>query len=95
MALSPRWSTLLLNAVVCAINGARTRRREVIRAERQASIAAALAGGPDALSARQKLDLLDDPTSMTELHSLVWSANDLHPAWSAATGGSTCNDATS
>lgn len=87
----------LLNAVICATKGARMRRRDAFQTQRRALVTTALAGGPDALSARQKLDLLDDPASLSALHALVWSANpanNLHPAWDAATGGATCNDAT-
>jgi membrane glycosyltransferase len=80
----------LVNAVVCATNSARARRHEAFRSERQALVDAALAGGPDALSPRQKLDLLDDPSSLSALHHLLWSTDARHPAWNETTGEKTC-----
>jgi membrane glycosyltransferase len=84
----------LVNALVCAVNGLRQPPRETFRTVRHVLVNKALLEGPAALSRQQKLDLLDDPASLSVLHLLVWSANTLHPSWDQAIGVKPCADAT-
>ena len=70
----------LLNAVICAAAG-HTRHSEIRHAWHQTLVDKAVAGGPEALSAQEKLELLDDPQALSALHYAVWSADAVHPAW--------------
>ena len=72
----------LLNAVVCAAAG-HTRHSEIRHAWHQTLVDKAVVGGPDALAAHDKLELLDDPEALSALHFAVWSAAEVHPAWGA------------
>lgn len=74
----------LVNALACAAGGGR------VRAGRDEWLAAALAGGPEALSERQKLALLDDPQALSGLHFAVWTAPAPHPDWLRAMGLPAC-----
>ena len=84
----------LTNALVCAANGAQTRHWKAFQTERQALVERALVGGPAALSKQEKLNLLDDPSSLSSLHFLVWSSSTPHPDWNQAIGVLPCDDAT-
>lgn len=77
----------LANAVACAAGGGRSREG------REPLLAAALAGGPQALAARQKLELLDDPQALSSLHFAVWTADAPHPEWLRAMGPRACGGA--
>jgi membrane glycosyltransferase len=72
----------LVNAIACTCGGARARR---VGAEepRRALVEYALAGGPQALSARERNALLRDPLALSQLHLAVWSSREAHPEWHA------------
>lgn len=83
----------LTNALVCAANTAQTLHWRAFQRERQALVERVLVGGPAALSKQEKLNLLDDPSSLSALHYLVWSSDTLHPDWAEAIGVNPCDDA--
>ena len=74
----------VMNAVTCASGVARLRPHDAIRNERDRLVHGALAQGPGALSAREKMTLLNDPLALSRLHFQVWAAPDVAPAWAAA-----------
>jgi membrane glycosyltransferase len=55
------------------------------RAGRAALLQAALKGGPDGLSPRQKNALLDDPLTLSQLHFEVWNSEQANRRWQALT----------
>jgi membrane glycosyltransferase len=69
------------NALTCASGVVRAKQSAATSLERQRLERAALRGGPDALTARQKIMLLCDPLALSWLHFQVWTAADAHPAW--------------
>ena len=70
----------LTNAVVCAAAGHHGT-SELRHVHHQALVEKAVGGGLAALSAREKLELLDDAQALSTLHYLVWSADNVHPDW--------------
>ena len=71
----------VVNAVACASAVARLRPQEAILNERRRLVQDALERGPDALSARDRMTLLNDPLALSRLHFLVWSSPQAAPAW--------------
>jgi membrane glycosyltransferase len=74
----------VVNALTCASGVVRVKQSAATCRERERLQRAALRGGPDALTARQKIMLLCDPLALSWLHFQVWTAADAHPAWIAA-----------
>ncbi len=74
----------LANAVACATSPPHARSSPSARWRRQRAVAAAVEGGPDALTDRQKLFFLADPAALSQLHFHVWVSPAAHPAWLAA-----------
>jgi membrane glycosyltransferase len=50
-------------------------------AARAALLQAALKGGPDGLSPRQKNALLDDPLTLSQLHFDIWNSEQANRRW--------------
>ena len=73
-----------INAVACAAAVARFTRTAQLPNPRLQKVDAALIGGPGALSAAAKLQLLGDPIALSRLHWRVWISPDAHVAWRAA-----------
>jgi len=74
------------NAIACASGVARPRASEAVRRERGRLVDTALARGPEALNAREKMTLLNDPLALSRLHFEVWAAPQVAPAWARARG---------
>ncbi|OLC67549.1 MAG: glucan biosynthesis glucosyltransferase H [Betaproteobacteria bacterium 13_1_40CM_4_64_4] len=71
------------NALVCATRIPRARQTETSRRERSQLLCAALIGGPDALTETQKMRIMGDPDTLSELHAAVWTSAEAHPCWRA------------
>ncbi|QEL10764.1 glucans biosynthesis glucosyltransferase MdoH [Kushneria phosphatilytica] len=69
------------NALACAMGVARHGHSEAIESSRQAQVRHALVGGPEGLSNKDRLLLLDDPVMLSRLHYQVWGRSDRYPAW--------------
>jgi membrane glycosyltransferase len=76
----------LANAIACAASSPRAR-RSGSHASRERIIATAVERGPDALSDRQKLDVLTDPVALSHLHFQVWTSPGAHASWLVARSG--------
>ncbi|HET7595761.1 MAG TPA: glucan biosynthesis glucosyltransferase H, partial [Burkholderiales bacterium] len=74
----------VVNAVACATAVARLRPHDTIRNERERLVRAARATGPNALTAREKMTLLNDPLALSRLHFEIWASREFAPAPSAA-----------
>jgi len=74
----------VVNALTCASGVVRVKQSAATCRERERLQRAALRGGPDALTARQKIMLLCDPLALSWLHFQVWTAADAQSAWIAA-----------
>jgi membrane glycosyltransferase len=72
-----------VNAVACAVAGARAKWLPHAKERRDRAVAAAVKGGPDALTEREKLLFLTDPLALSQLHVEVWTSPAAHPAWRA------------
>ncbi|HEX5392342.1 MAG TPA: glucans biosynthesis glucosyltransferase MdoH [Rhodocyclaceae bacterium] len=73
------------NAIACAAGShMRPPGGVAAQAERRERVRIALTRGPDALKAKEKMDLLDDPQLLAQLHFAVWASNAAHPSWQAA-----------
>jgi membrane glycosyltransferase len=75
----------VVNAVACASGVARLRPSDAILGERNRLTRAALVNGPNALSARQKLTLLNDPLALSRLHFEVWVSPEAARQWASIT----------
>ena len=87
-----------INAVVCASGTARLRQSDAIRDARRRLTDRALTEGPEALTDREKLVLLNDPLALSHLHFQVWVSPDAAPRWRQAcltSDRALCNDARS
>lgn len=73
-----------VNAIACAVSCASARFSPPAQLRRDLAVAAAVKGGPPALSDRQKLMFLTDPLALSQLHFEVWTSPAAHPAWIAA-----------
>ena len=71
----------VVNAVACASGVARLRLHDAIRNERERLVKTALSKGAGALSAREKMTLLNDPLALSHLHFQVWTSSQVAPAW--------------
>ena len=70
------------NALACALATARHGQAQPVEAMREAMVAKALAGGPEALDGNARLYLLSDPEALGRLHKQVWESR--NEAWLAA-----------
>jgi membrane glycosyltransferase len=70
-----------VNALTCAIANAREGQAEVLQRERMGFAERALEGGPDALAARQKLVIINDPALLSRLHAEIMSRPEAARAW--------------
>jgi len=75
----------VMNALACAAVSARPAVPASALAARAALLQAALKGGPDGLSPRQKNALLDDPLTLSQLHFEVWNSEQANRRWQALT----------
>lgn len=74
----------ITNALACASGVARLRQTGATRNERCRLVQHALAKGPDALTAREKMLLLNDPLALSRLHFQVWTSTEVAPFWRKA-----------
>jgi membrane glycosyltransferase len=65
----------LANALIC------THAKIYRNSKRQALLARARTGGPEALATDERLNLLDDALMLSRLHLEVWASDDTHPNW--------------
>lgn len=73
----------LLNALLCAAGRPRPG-QTVITRDHAKSVQKALSGGPEALTAKEKMSLLNDTNALSKLHFEVWAEAAIHPDWQAA-----------
>ncbi len=69
------------NALLCALVRTRARGSAALRQRRTKLAETALRKGPRALADAEKMALLDDPQTLSQLHLKVWSAPDAHESW--------------
>jgi membrane glycosyltransferase len=81
-----------LNALACAAAPQPGRSSERLHARRSRTIATAIEGGPNALSDRQKRQVLMDPIVLSQLHLQVLASPAAHPAWRAARAPATAGE---
>src|SRR5208283_315836 len=74
-----------INELLCAMGTARALQSVTRRAERAQLVRRALVGGPDALCEAERMRVIGDPETLSQLHSAVRSASDAHESWSGAT----------
>ena len=74
----------LTNALASASAVARLTQPDAMRAERTRLAHVALIEGPDALNAKQKALLLNDPLSLSRLHFQAWTSDHAHRVWQEA-----------
>lgn len=79
----------LVNARACAIAPHGHRAARPLRPGTRLLVRHALVHGPDALSAREKMTLLDDARLLGELHRLVTSSEEAASAWRPAAARAT------
>ncbi len=73
-----------VNAIACAVSSSHARLSPRAHYLRDRGVAAAVQGGPLALTDSQKLVFLTDPLALSQLHFEVWTSPAAHPAWFAA-----------
>ncbi|MDY7578102.1 glucans biosynthesis glucosyltransferase MdoH [Herbaspirillum sp. RTI4] len=71
----------LCNALICATAHHRPLRPVASLAADAVLIKRALRQGPGGLSAHQKMQILDNPGLLAQLHAEIWSTSQAHPAW--------------
>ena len=76
-----------VNALVCGTSYPQLRWSPRAQGRRDRAIAAAVKGGPYALTDDQMLYFLADPLALSQLHFDVWTAPAAHPHWIAACRG--------
>ena len=76
----------VMNALVCAAVTARPVVPAATLEARAALLQAALKGGPDHLSPRQKNALLDDPLTLSQLHFDIWDSAQANRRWQSLLG---------
>ena len=74
------------NALICATRTSRARQTETSHREHSQLLRAALIGGPDALVEAQKMRIIGDSDTLSELHTAVWTSAEAHPRWRGAIG---------
>ena len=74
------------NALICATRTSRARQTETTHREHSQLLRAALIGGPDALMEAQKMRIIGDSDTLSELHTAVWTSAEAHPRWRGAIG---------
>jgi membrane glycosyltransferase len=73
-----------VNAIACAVSCPHARLSPRAQARRQRAVAAAVKGGPRALTERQKLFFLTDALALSQLHFEIWTSPTAHPIWLVA-----------
>ena len=73
-----------VNAIVCAVSCSHARFSPRAQLRRDRAVAAAVKGGPLALTDSQKLVFLTDPLALSQLHFEVWTSSAAHRDWLAA-----------
>jgi membrane glycosyltransferase len=76
-----------VNAMVCGTSCPHLRWSPRAQKRRDRAIAAAVKGGPRALTDEHRLFFLADPVALSQLHFEVWTAPAAHPHWIAACRG--------
>lgn len=71
------------NALACATATARPGLPLASQRQHAVLVQQALTGGPDALNAKQKLVLLNDPFALSQLHEAVWGSPLADEGWKA------------
>ena len=66
----------MVNALHCALAGARRGLKPRLRAAREAVVQRVLADGPVAIGSPERRNLLSDPERLIQLHRLVWQIDD-------------------
>jgi len=74
------------NALICAAAVVRVRGTAAVGSERASLVRTALQKGPTALSAGQRMRIVNDPIALSQLHAAVWGTPDAQPEWRAALG---------
>ncbi|BBI59540.1 hypothetical protein HSBAA_08460 [Vreelandella sulfidaeris] len=69
------------NALATALGTSRHNDVEPIRQRRDERVARAVAEGPAGMNSRERLDFLDDPVMMSQLHYRVWVDSRAHHSW--------------
>jgi membrane glycosyltransferase len=69
------------NALLCTHGKAHPYMPRNSQRKRSDFVNHALKNGPAALTAQDKLNLLDDPLLLSQLHLEVWRSKDAHPDW--------------
>jgi membrane glycosyltransferase len=69
------------NALICMLGIVRPRQTRAISNYRLRLAHKALEKGPAAISEKQKMVLLNDPSALSYLHFNVWSSESAHPDW--------------
>jgi membrane glycosyltransferase len=72
----------VVNALACMFGVSRPRQARTISNYRLRLAHTALEKGPAALSGKQKMLLLNDPSALSYLHFNVWTSDMAHPGWS-------------
>ncbi|MBY4947596.1 glucans biosynthesis glucosyltransferase MdoH [Cupriavidus respiraculi] len=71
------------NALMCATASSRVVQPASTQRQHAALVQQALTAGPEALSAQQKLTLLNDPFALAQLHEAVWGSPLADDGWKA------------
>jgi membrane glycosyltransferase len=69
------------NALMCATATSRVVQPAATQRQHAALVQQALTAGPDGLSAKQKLLLLNDPFALAQLHEAVWGSPLADDGW--------------
>lgn len=72
----------LMNALLCAAGKPRPGQTAITR-NHALLVKKALSGGPEALTSKEKMYLLNDTSALSRLHFEVWADPDIHPDWQA------------
>ena len=72
-----------VNAIACAVACFHARVSPSAQSRRHRTVAAAVKGGPGALTEDQKLFFLTDGLALSQLHFEVWTSPAAHPTWPA------------
>ena len=73
----------LINAIACAASSPHATSSPRVQSRRRRAVAAAVQGGPGAMTDEQKLFFLADPVALSHLHVQVWISPTAHPTWLA------------
>jgi len=70
-----------VNALICSLGTSRQHPSETLTRHRRHLVDTALKNGPDALTAQQRMILLNDAEAMSHLHFQVWASSAAHASW--------------